>query len=83
MCACCLQLLDGKRTDSRLSQGSLDIMVQRSGSSGSARNIVFIKNNYFHDAFFLKALGGLIHGLRCLRLLIAVLSPERRVPWVV
>lgn len=44
---------------------------------------MFIKNNYFHDAFFLKALGGLIHGLRCLRLLIAVLSPERRVPWVV
>ncbi|KAL8286465.1 hypothetical protein RQP46_004482 [Phenoliferia psychrophenolica] len=36
--------------------GSLDIMVQRSGSSGAAREIVFIKNNYFHDAFFLKAL---------------------------
>ncbi|KAM0754773.1 hypothetical protein T439DRAFT_309573 [Meredithblackwellia eburnea MCA 4105] len=36
--------------------GSLDILVQRSGSSGSAREIVFIKNNYFHDAFFLKAL---------------------------
>lgn len=38
-------------------QGSLDIMVQRSGSNGAAREIVFIKNNYFHDAFFLKALG--------------------------
>ncbi|KAI5477781.1 Integrin alpha N-terminal domain superfamily protein [Pseudohyphozyma bogoriensis] len=36
--------------------GSLDIMVQRSGSGGSSRHVVFIKNNYFHDAFFLKAL---------------------------
>lgn len=36
--------------------GSLDIVVQRTGNSGAARQIVFIKNNYFHDAFFLKAL---------------------------
>lgn len=34
-------------------------MVQRSGNSGAARQIDFIKNNYFHDAFFLKALGAL------------------------
>lgn len=32
-------------------------MVQRTGSGGAAREVVFIKNNYFHDAFFLKALG--------------------------
>ncbi|ORY59424.1 hypothetical protein BCR35DRAFT_283657 [Leucosporidium creatinivorum] len=36
--------------------GSLDILVQRSGNSGASRKAVFIKNNYFHDAFFLKAL---------------------------
>ncbi|BGO97546.1 hypothetical protein RTG_01521 [Rhodotorula toruloides ATCC 204091] len=35
--------------------GSLDILVQRIGNSGAARQPVFIKNNYFHDAFFLKA----------------------------
>ncbi|GAA5896345.1 hypothetical protein JCM8208_001852 [Rhodotorula glutinis] len=35
--------------------GLLDILVQRLGNSGAARTPVFIKNNYFHDAFFLKA----------------------------
>ncbi|GAA5978759.1 hypothetical protein JCM10908_004473 [Rhodotorula pacifica] len=35
--------------------GTLDILVQRAGNSGAARVPVFIKNNYFHDAFFLKA----------------------------
>ncbi|GAA6063243.1 hypothetical protein JCM10212_000345 [Sporobolomyces blumeae] len=35
--------------------GSLDIVVQRSGNSGAARQVHFIKNNYFNDAFFLKA----------------------------
>ncbi|GAA6047594.1 hypothetical protein JCM3770_001581 [Rhodotorula araucariae] len=35
--------------------GTLDILVQRLGNSGAARTPVFIKNNYFHDAFFLKA----------------------------
>ncbi|GAA5883402.1 hypothetical protein JCM3774_004150, partial [Rhodotorula dairenensis] len=36
--------------------GTLDLLVQRSvhSASGAARNPVFIKNNYFHDAFFLK-----------------------------
>jgi hypothetical protein len=41
----------------RFWQGSLDILVQRGGNSGASRKAVFIKNNYFHDAFFLKALG--------------------------
>ncbi|GAA5984638.1 hypothetical protein JCM11641_004548 [Rhodosporidiobolus odoratus] len=36
--------------------GSLDILLQRTGNSGAARTPVFIKNNYFHDAFFLKAM---------------------------
>lgn len=43
---------DGGRT-----QGTLDILVQRSANSGAARNAAFVKNNYFHDAFFLKAQG--------------------------
>ncbi|GJN88667.1 hypothetical protein Rhopal_001633-T1 [Rhodotorula paludigena] len=38
--------------------GSLDILVQRLGNTGAARTPVFIKNNYFHDAFFLKAMDG-------------------------
>ncbi|CEQ39850.1 SPOSA6832_01410, partial [Sporobolomyces salmonicolor] len=38
--------------------GSLDILVQRSGNSGAARQAVWIKNNYFNDAFFLKAMDG-------------------------
>lgn len=37
--------------------GTLDILVQRSGNTGAARRQVFVKNNYFNDAFFLKALG--------------------------
>lgn len=41
--------------------GSLDILVQRvSSRGGAARRINFVKNNYFHDAFFLKALSELI-----------------------
>lgn len=37
--------------------GTLDILVQRSGlSSGASRQFKFIRNNYFHDAFFLKTL---------------------------
>ncbi|GAA6006356.1 hypothetical protein JCM10207_000615 [Rhodosporidiobolus poonsookiae] len=36
--------------------GSLDILIQRSGNTGAARTPIFIKNNYFHDAFFLKAM---------------------------
>ena len=37
--------------------GTLDIVVQRAGrSSGASRKITFIKNNFYHDAFFLKTL---------------------------
>lgn len=39
--------------------GSLDILVQRSGRGGGAsRTLSFVKNNYFHDAFFMKTLVG-------------------------
>lgn len=38
--------------------GSLDILVQRVGKAGgSSRTLSFIRNNYYHDAFFLKTLG--------------------------
>ena len=49
-----IQTIDVK---SEMLQGSLDIMVQRAGTStGASRQFTFVKNNYFHDAFFLKAL---------------------------
>lgn len=36
--------------------GSLDIMVQRTGKQkGSKAHVTFIQNNFYHDAFFLKA----------------------------
>jgi len=39
--------------------GTLDILVQRVGKgSGASRQFTFIKNNYYHDAFFLKTLFG-------------------------
>ncbi|WRT66340.1 uncharacterized protein IL334_003295 [Kwoniella shivajii] len=34
--------------------GSLDILVQRAGSQ-TGQKITFIQNNFYHDAFFLKA----------------------------
>lgn len=39
-----------------LLQGSLDIMVQRTGVQTESR-LTFLQNNFFHDAFFLKTLG--------------------------
>jgi integrin alpha FG-GAP repeat containing protein 1 len=37
-------------------QGTLDIMVQRTGSLGRG-NVLFVQNNFYYDAFFLKAIG--------------------------
>mgnify|MGYP006876505501 FL=1 len=37
------------------SKGTLDIMIMRSGKQ-DGQKVAFIKNNMFHDAFFLKAL---------------------------
>ena len=37
-------------------KGSLDMMVQRSGLEGQG-NILFVQNNFYFDAFFLKAIG--------------------------
>lgn len=39
-----------------LLQGTLDIMVQRTGEGGRGP-VVFIQNNFYYDAFFLKAIG--------------------------
>jgi hypothetical protein len=41
------------------SQGSLDILVQRTGAQ-SGQKVTFIQNNFYHDAFFLKAQGELM-----------------------
>ncbi|KAI0810948.1 hypothetical protein BC629DRAFT_1589690 [Irpex lacteus] len=35
--------------------GSLDVMVQRTGSQGEG-NMLFVQNNFYYDAFFLKAI---------------------------
>ncbi|KAG6840620.1 hypothetical protein C0991_005519 [Blastosporella zonata] len=35
--------------------GTLDIMVQRTGAAGHG-NIIFVQNNFYYDAFFLKAI---------------------------
>ncbi|KAJ7665373.1 hypothetical protein DFH06DRAFT_311965 [Mycena polygramma] len=35
--------------------GTLDIMVQRTGSLGKG-NVLFVQNNFYYDAFFLKAI---------------------------
>lgn len=35
--------------------GTLDIMVQRSGNAGQGK-LLFIQNNFYYDAFFLKAI---------------------------
>lgn len=42
--------------DDNGTQGTLDIMVQRTGEQGQG-TIVFIQNNFYYDAFFLKAIG--------------------------
>ncbi|THG98045.1 hypothetical protein EW026_g4082 [Hermanssonia centrifuga] len=36
-------------------RGTLDIMVQRTGNQGEG-NILFVQNNFYYDAFFLKAI---------------------------
>ncbi|KAF5372918.1 hypothetical protein D9758_001485 [Tetrapyrgos nigripes] len=35
--------------------GTLDMMVQRTGASGAGK-ILFVQNNFYYDAFFLKAI---------------------------
>ena len=39
-------------------QGTLDLLVQRTGEQGEG-NVLFVQNNFYYDAFFLKAIGKL------------------------
>ena len=35
--------------------GTLDVMVQRTGAQGAGR-VLFVQNNFYYDAFFMKAI---------------------------
>lgn len=35
--------------------GTLDVMVQRTGQQGAGR-LLFVQNNFYYDAFFMKAI---------------------------
>jgi integrin alpha FG-GAP repeat containing protein 1 len=35
--------------------GTLDVMVQRTGAQGEGR-VLFVQNNFYYDAFFMKAI---------------------------
>ena len=48
-------------------QGTLDLLVQRTGEQGSGTNS-FVHNNFFYDAFFLKAMGKLYSAKSCVDL---------------
>lgn len=47
----------------RFFKGTLDIMVQRTGDGGQG-TVLFVQNNFYYDAFFLKAIGA-SHVLLC------------------
>jgi integrin alpha FG-GAP repeat containing protein 1 len=40
--------------------GTLDIMVRRTGDQGAGQ-VLFVQNNFDYDAFFMKAIGAAIH----------------------
>lgn len=40
--------------------GTLDIMVRRTGDQGAGR-VLFVQNNFDYDAFFMKAIGAAIY----------------------
>lgn len=42
-------------------QGTLDMLVQRTGEQGQG-NVLFVQNNFYYDAFFLKAIGEILVG---------------------
>ena len=49
-------ILIGERKLMTAPQGSLDLLIQRSGAQSGAR-FTFIQNNFYNDAFFVKAQG--------------------------
>ena len=42
--------------DLTYTQGTLDIVVQRTGSQTQG-SVSFVQNNFYYDAFFLNAIG--------------------------
>ena len=57
----CVEPLAGT-TDARIAvfvdldeDGTLDVMVQRTGEQGAGR-VLFVQNNFYYDAFFMKAI---------------------------
>ena len=44
--------------------GTLDIMVRRTGDQGAGR-VLFVQNNFDYDAFFMKAIGAAIFIYMC------------------
>jgi integrin alpha FG-GAP repeat containing protein 1 len=55
---CCFYFVFRTRSDRCFGflQGTLDMMVQRTGDGGQG-NVLFVQNNFYYDAFFLKAIG--------------------------
>jgi integrin alpha FG-GAP repeat containing protein 1 len=49
--------------------GTLDVMVQRTGEQGAGR-VLFVQNNFDYDAFFMKAICTAIFYIPCSRRLI-------------
>jgi integrin alpha FG-GAP repeat containing protein 1 len=46
-------------------QGTLDVVVQRTGDQGKG-TVLFVQNNFYYDAFFLKAIGeSVFDDVRC------------------
>ena len=59
------------------SQGTLDVMVQRTGDQGEG-NVLFVQNNFYYDAFFLKAIGtSTLYPSLDLSILISFFSSQR------
>jgi hypothetical protein len=57
--------------------GTLDVMVRRTGDQGAGR-VLFVRNNFDYDAFFMKAIGAAIMSICCF----SVLSdPFSRLGW--
>ena len=54
----CKDMKDLRIGVSLMREGTLDIMIQRSGEQDQG-TMTFVKNNFYHDAFFLRAQGEL------------------------
>jgi hypothetical protein len=59
--------------------GTLDIMVRRTGDQGAGR-VLFVQNNFDYDAFFMKAIGAAIISIS-IYILFSYLTPFSRLGW--